>query len=345
MPRPGEKHILSALATAAMITVALAGCSAGGTPESNTTGTGPVSAELVYVGYEGSPLNLLERVAIDQGIFEDNGLNVSFVPAQSGQAMMASILGGSAQVASMTMTAAAPLVQQGECLQLLTAGPATWYPLLARADVPLQHEGEPYPTNLLDLKGKTIGVANLGATQERELAVLLEDAGLSLDDVTLIATGDYVSGMTAFREKQVEVLMAIPPTHQVLDPSEYNVIADLPNETEPRTAGMIQMFDGMSCDYAEAHPQVVQQYCTAAQQMYDFAKDPANTETMVEQVGEIFDIDADTASAVWDALQTAWKTPRITEESWEQQKFLLGDGTPLPSYDTSVSKECQNVLD
>lgn len=302
-------------------------------------------ASIKYVGYDGAPLNLTERVAIEEGIFAKHGLDVEFVGAANGQQLAAALLGGSAQIGVLTTTASAPLMKQGQCVTYLTSGARTYYNLLAKPDLDLPNADKPYPENLVDLRGKKIAINARGTALESMVNAVLAEAGVDPSEVTYIATGGSATSVAAFRNDQVDVMMAFPISEQLLTPDEYKDVARLMNITEKNPLhNLTQVFSGTTCEYADAHPEVMDAFCAAVGEAYDFVNDPANRDAVIDVVEKTMRLDEPTATAFWDQYKGAWPSAAIEPESYATQKILLPDGSELPLYEDIVRVSCQERI-
>ena len=300
---------------------------------------------IVYAGFEGAPLNLTEQVAIEKGMFAAYGLEVKFVGATSGQQMVSALMGGSAQIGVLTTSATAPLIRQGQCFQFLTSGARTYYNLIAQPDLKLPHAGDPFPANLVDLKGKKIGINARGTAMEFMMDAILKQAGISPSEVTYIATGGAPTAVTAFRNRQVEVLMDFPIAEQLLKPNEFQNVARLMDlEKNNPIHHLAQVFSGTSCDYAKANPAVIAAFCSAVGDAYRYVNNPANKAGVVAVVQKTLSIDQATAESFWQQYNGSWPTPKIDTNAWNAQKILLPSGTNLPGYAEYVSSACQAKL-
>ena len=242
-----KKNIRSILLSAAII--------AGGLDADAPTA--PKIGAITYVGFDGAPLNLTEQVAIDRGFFGARGLDVKFVGAANGGQMASSLIGGSAQIGTLTISATAPLLKQGQCFQYLTAGARTYYNLVAQPDLKLPNANQPYPKNLVDLKGKKIAINARGTAMEFMMDAVLRQAGPSPADITYIATGGAATAVAAFRNKQVDVALDFPIQEQLLKPGDFQYMAKLTEISANNPIyHLTQVFSGASCDYVKKNPQV-----------------------------------------------------------------------------------------
>ena len=307
--------------------------------------TAPKIAVITYVGFDGAPLNLTEQVAIDRGLFAARGLDVKFVGAANGSQMVSSLIGGSAQIGTLTISATAPLLKQGQCFQYLTSGARTYYNLVAQPDLKLPNAGQPYPKNLVDLKGKKIAINARGTAMEFMMDAVLRQAGLTPADITYIATGGAATAVAAFRNKQVDVALDFPIQEQMLKPGEFKYMAKLTEiSTDNPIHHLTQVFSGASCDYVKKNPQVLEAFCSAVGDAYRFVNNPANKDAVVAVVQKTLSIDKPTAESFWQQYRHSWPTAKIDTASWNAQKILLPSGSELPNYNEYVSSSCQAKL-
>jgi len=160
----------------------------------------------------GSIQTLAAWAMIDKGFCKKNGIECQRIPLPFGvlgqQALMADsvdfILAGFA----LTIQANA----KGADLRgvaVAELNPA--YVLVMRSDIAQPHRADPYPKNMLDLKGRTVGVAARGGDVERFMNALLTGAGMTPSDVTFVGVGAPNTALAALQAKQVEAVMSWSP--------------------------------------------------------------------------------------------------------------------------------------
>jgi len=305
----------------------------------------PKIATITYIGFDGAPLNLTERVAIEKGLFAAHGLDVKFIGGASGQQMVSGLLSGSAQIGTLTTSATAPLMKQGQCFQYLTSGARTYYNLIAHPDLKFPNAGKPFPDNLVDLKGKKVGINARGTALEFMVDALLKEAGMSPGDITYIATGGAATAVAALRNRQVDVLMNFPISEQLLKPDEYQYVAKL-MDTEKRNPihNLTQVFSGASCEYVKQNPAVVAAFCAAIGDAYRYVNNPANRDAVIDVVQKTMKIDQAMSASFWQQYKRAWPTAKIDAKEWTAQTMLLPKGTDLPAYKEHVPAACQAKL-
>src|SRR5690606_5528580 len=116
------------------------------------------------------------------GFYQRNGITLTYTPGRSLPEMAASLIGGSADLGLLGVSATEPLIRQGECFRFLTANQVAYYRLVARPGVPLAHPGAAFPESAQNLRGRKIGIVSMGGAQERILTEMLAKAGMSTAD-------------------------------------------------------------------------------------------------------------------------------------------------------------------
>jgi NitT/TauT family transport system substrate-binding protein len=340
-PKPGQR---AGIGLALALGLLLAACGSDPEPaapeDDGAQAASLADAEPVSFALFGSgPASGMERLAFENGFLEDRGLKTGQSAfAVSGPEITAALVNGSAQFGSLTTVSTQPLFDQGECFRYLTAGERNIYEFIASPDLGLD-DFESYPENLEGLKGKRIGVSGLGTTGEAIATYVLEEAGVSADEVTFVATGGTASAVAAFREGQVDATWSFAPQLQVLEPDEYTRLTNfLESPGEPPLDNYIQHAFGTTCDFAEENPEVVEAVCAAIWDAYDYANDPANEEAMAEFFAKALSVEQDVAAGFWEQYGSTFPTPEITEDEWNaMEKFGQPD---LPDYGEHVEPAC-----
>ncbi|WP_419887517.1 ABC transporter substrate-binding protein [Neobacillus niacini] len=124
--------------------------------------------------------NLL--VSEEKDFFKNEGLDVEFIPGAGGGDAIKNILSGKADIAFTDPGSLYFALNQGEKLKVIY----TIYPQNVFNVVSLKESNITKPE---DLKGKKIGVYSLSSGTRQNLLVLLNQAGLTEKDVTIVETG------------------------------------------------------------------------------------------------------------------------------------------------------------
>jgi len=132
-------------------------------------------------------------IAKDLGFFEKNGLDVDPVLIQSGPRSVSALLSGEMPIINTGANSAIAANLGGTKEPVVIA---TFYNTLVFSLV-----GKPDITNITGLKGKVLGVTQLGSLSDFTARLVLAQAGLVPQrDVTLLPTGDY-NGMVVSMSK------------------------------------------------------------------------------------------------------------------------------------------------
>ncbi len=134
-------------------------------------------AQDIRLAQNSSPISGVTMVAQANGYFEDHGLNVEILGFTSGRAALEAVIGGGAQIAT---TAEAPTTAAA-----MAKTPIAFLARTQYSDLKTLTASESGIETIEDLAGKRIGYTG-GTGGEVYSAKLLEAAGLTRDDVTMI---------------------------------------------------------------------------------------------------------------------------------------------------------------
>jgi NitT/TauT family transport system substrate-binding protein len=168
--------------------------------------------------------NLPEWLALEAGIFRQNGLDVELDNIASSTGI-AALLSGQTQIAqiggSETMSAAA---QGADPVVIGMLGAV--YPFVFMAN--------PSISSIDQLKGKKIGVSNKGSTSDIATRVMLRRVGLDPDhDVTIVAVGSLQNRTAALLNGAIDGGLAQPPEQLALQDKGFHVLYDLAAQKIP----------------------------------------------------------------------------------------------------------------
>lgn len=125
-------------------------------------------------------INLLAEP--DKGFFAQQGLALHYLPGAGGGDALRNLLSGQADVAFTDPGSFFAAVDKGARLKAIY----DIYPQNVFNVVTLSSSGISHPA---DLKGKKIGVYSLASGTRQNLQILLQQVGLTEDDVTIVVTG------------------------------------------------------------------------------------------------------------------------------------------------------------
>ena len=191
----------------------------------------PVSLKVSYSNVIAD--NLPEWMALDGGFFKQNGLDVQLDNIVSSTGIPA-LLSGQVQVAQLggseTLSAAAG---GGDLVIIGIIGPVYPFVFMAPASI----------TAIDQIKGKKIGVSNMGSSSDIATRVMLRQVNLDPEkDVTIVAVGSLENRVAALVNGAIDGGLAQPPDQLVLEDKGFHVIYDLAAQKLPSvgTAVVVQ---------------------------------------------------------------------------------------------------------
>ncbi|MEW9669281.1 ABC transporter substrate-binding protein [Ammoniphilus sp. 3BR4] len=138
-------------------------------------------------------------LAQEKGWFQDAGLEFEYIPGAGGGDAVKNIIAGNADIAFANVEAVMLAAEKGEKLKII-------YNIYPENVFNLVSLKESNITKIEDLKGKNIGVYSLSSGTYQNLKVLLSEAGISENDVTIIEAG--VLNFGPLMNKQVDATAA-----------------------------------------------------------------------------------------------------------------------------------------
>jgi NitT/TauT family transport system substrate-binding protein len=178
----------------------LAACGSSGSPSGGSTSASLGQIKLVLGGPPSTSLSLMVfGVAQQLGVWKDQGLDVQ-VNGLAGQATAAQqLIANQVQIATVGPETFIQAVSSDKPVPIQAfytwVRKATW-DIVVPADSPVQ--------TLADLKGKTIGVAQIGKSDGKVAqAVIAQATGQSAGDVKLLPVGNGASALQAIKKGDV----------------------------------------------------------------------------------------------------------------------------------------------
>ena len=151
-------------------------------------------------------------VGVDKGYFKAFGIEPELVFFQAAAPIATALAAGQLEVGATGLTAALyNIVLGGEKLWIVADKGREWpgYPLTA---IVVQKDlSDSGVRSVRDLRGKRVGVTQLGSTFHFHLGNILEREGLSLADVRVVPLQAMPSVMEALKGKQVDAILIPQP--------------------------------------------------------------------------------------------------------------------------------------
>jgi len=241
--------------------------------------------------------NFLVRIANANGLCEKHGLKCELRTIPQAPLGMQTLLAGDLDIAFTPPEVMVQAVNKGADVKAIGSGAsAPIFFLMAGAALETPTSGKVYPAVMHDFKGKKIGVTARGSAAEFQLVSLLKGAGMSADDVTIVAVGAPNTAFPAIAHKQVDALMLFTPMdgfcevakacRVVVDPRKGQGPADVLGVTG---AAMLQVVRN---DFLQKNATAIAGYRQAMQEAADFAQKPANFDAMLKVAQDTFKITA-----------------------------------------------------
>jgi NitT/TauT family transport system substrate-binding protein len=151
-------------------------------------------------------------IGVEKGFFKEFGVDPELVFFQAAAPIATALATGQLDVGATGLTAALyNIVLGGEKLWIVADKGREWpgYPLTAIVVQTELYDGG--LRRLADLRGKRIGITQLGSTFHYHLGNVLEKEGMTLAEVKVVPLQAMAAALEALRGKQVEAIMLPQP--------------------------------------------------------------------------------------------------------------------------------------
>jgi NitT/TauT family transport system substrate-binding protein len=232
---------------------------------SNSTGGGGGSGNIplkIMVGGLSKQIYLPNELTQRLGYFQQQGLDVTLIDEASGQSSENEVLAGQVDAGSGSYNHTIELQAAGkqmEAVVLLNVAPGEAEIVSAKAASQIH--------SVKDLKGKNLGVTELGSGTQTLTTALLHNAGITPDQVHFIPVGAGDTFIAALQQGKIDAGMTTEPTiSRILSTGVGKVLVDLrsPDSTQAALGGpypFISLF--MNNSYVASHKDVVQKLVNA----------------------------------------------------------------------------------
>ncbi len=243
----------------------LSACGSSGPTTTTTTvnGTTTTITQLkIMVGGLSKQIYLPNMLTQQLGYFKQEGLDVTLIDEASGQSSEDEVLAGQVDAGSGSYNHTIELQAAGkqmEAVVLLNVAPG-------EAEIVSAKEASQIHS-VKDLKGKNLGVTELGSGTQTLTTALLHNAGISKDQVHFVPVGAGDTFIAALQQGKIDAGMTTEPTiSRILASGAGKVLVDLrtPQSTQAALGGsypFICLF--MQNSYVNSHKDVVQKLVNA----------------------------------------------------------------------------------
>lgn len=246
---------------AGIILVLMLSACGGSVSNGPTTSNGKIQLKIM-VGGISKQIYLPNMLTQRLGYFSQEGLDVTLLDEASGQSSEDEVLAGQVDAGSGSYNHTIELQAAGkqmECVVQLDVAPG-------EAEIVSSKEASQIHS-VSDLKGKNLGVTELGSGTQTLTTVLLHKVGVPADQVHFIPVGAGDTFIAALQQGKIDAGMTTEPTiSRILSTNAGSVLVDLrtPESTQAALGGpypFICVF--MRNDYVNAHKDVVQKLVSA----------------------------------------------------------------------------------
>ena len=139
------------------------------------------------------------------------------------------------------------------------------------------------------LKGLKIGVTALGGVVNKFVVALLQSAGVSMSDVTLIATGASNTAIPALKNGRVDALAAVVSPQDLQRQGVDGVVvvdAGIKGNAGPAATNVLGVLDTTSRSFMQNDPATLNKYCKAMIEAVTWAQNPANFDAVAQIVAK-----------------------------------------------------------
>jgi NitT/TauT family transport system substrate-binding protein len=225
----------------------------------------PAAPTKIKVGAIESLQWMTFYVSLSRGIFAKHGLDIELtnmnnpIPALIAGELQFTMNGADVAVIAAARGKPTPAVAMMQQTNLLS--------IHGRADVPWPNASKGYPAKMEDLRGKAIGMGNLGTSGEIFVRLAMLDAKMEVGrDYSIVVIGGGAANLvTALKAHTVDAVLLYPPWSQLADSQKISVpIARQANNEGPesslKSAGLSINVNG---DFLRNNKETVKKFTSA----------------------------------------------------------------------------------
>lgn len=298
----------------------------------------PRTVRYAYVG--GVTDAIAPLLGESVGIYGRHNIALDKILVGGGTASVAAVVSDSADVTHTSAATIFPVLQQGAGIRFMMYNYDVDYQLIVQPEIELPTATAGYPESVKDLKGLTIGVGGRGGGSERYVNKMLADAGHKPEDVSFVVVGTGVSAVAAFKNKQVQALVALPPVPTLLGAENFKDLVDL-STTQTKVYNPNFLFGTFSggTKFLERDPQLAQDFCRATRETIEYIRDPANVEPVSAFFASYLNLPVEQARDIVERYRNNFRAA-LTPEMWEGMKAFSDE---VPDWKTAVDESCATI--
>jgi len=208
-------------------------------------------------------------VGVDKGFFREFGLEPELVFFQAAAPIATALAAGQLDVGATGLTAALYNIALGGLPLWIVADKGREWPGYPLTGIVVQKQlWDGGLRSVRDLKGRRIGVTQLGSTFHFHLGNILEKDGLRLADVKVVPLQAMPAAVEALKGKQVDAILVPQPFPGVAEAQGFGKIIAWAGDLYPWQAAAIFYSKGFAADRAKAGA-FMKGYVKAARYYFD----------------------------------------------------------------------------
>ena len=285
-----------------------------------------------------------QYVALEQGFFEAEGLDVTVAVGNGADKSMTALLSDSADIALLGTEAGLYVYAEGKADY-----PKTFAQLTQRAGNFLVSRQEEPNFQWSDLAGKSVIGGRLGGMPELVLEYVIKENGMTIgEDMEIINNIDFSSTAGAFLGDVGDYTVEFEPAATTLEQSGAgHIVASL-----GEASGYVPYTVYMAQDaFLQEHPDIVEAFTRAIYKGQQWVDSHTSAEIAEVILPQFPDSDAETLATIIERykVQDTWKTdPTVSEEGFALIQDIMIEGGELaeriPYEDIVVTDFAESVM-
>ena len=260
-------------------------------------------------------------VAKQMKYFEENGIDATVIDVGSGSNVIASVVGGSAEIGGAGIRNIAQGVEKGQALKAFGSSLKGFPNFLVVQKGFLEQAGlkadSPLPARIASLKGKNIAVNDIGGSAGDFVRELFRRGGLADRDAVLINISSSPGRLAALKTKRIDALVGYAPEPETAIIDGYGeILIDSANDIpEIRTVEYIMHFG--RANFVQEKPELVERIVRALAKATKLMKD----NTAVARDAFFAEMSAKSAGGKTD--------PKLAELQWNNMRAYFATGMSI----------------
>jgi NitT/TauT family transport system substrate-binding protein len=296
------------------------------------------AAEKVSIGIPGNGIGWAPMyIAIDQGYFKDEGLDLEVNQFKGGGTTIAALIGDGVNIVTLQPSTGMWASLRGQNVKSFVAMFAQYTQnLVVRREIAVKYritEDSPLKDRIAALKGLTIGISVAGSAPDQLIRMLVRSGGMDPDrDVTITPVGSGPTKLAAYDKKVVDGFLHPSPLPEeaVLNHDGFALITPSKGDV-PELNGFLGISLQSKGTWLQAHPELATKVAAAIWKAERFISEKPDAARELTYK-HLTNIDRKVFDLAWKTNLAAFpKTPRVERAAIDQNvMFMKGEkGGPL----------------